>query len=346
MGELITADLKNTDGSETVMQTWTQDLASTRASMFSGIRNGDKIMMAFAKARAMRQIISTTKNERLRAELLIVTDPEVAMVELAHNPTPEDRVRICAIACMTGFVPGSGEYGIFGGGQDRSGNAKPGKLFIKEAGYRTLFAQVGAVAHVEVDHPEYVAFGTSGKKVWRVAGRAYVDIADEHHEAVYQIGQNGIDFRLGIAGYESDIIAAVTAKARRQMLKQLWSMVSPMLTEDHADDDDILPQPEAAAITQQPSATQANSQDDSRLLAEAGFDGWHKRAQTRITNTEQLRAVNEYWEAIKAAKNKNELRVLHKDLTATQVKTLGKNNVDELCRFILFAQESVPESEG
>ena len=101
MGELITADLKNTDGSETVMQTWTQDLASTRASMFSGIKNGDKIMMAFAKARAMRQIISTTKNERLKAELLIVTDPEVAMVELAHNPTPEDRVRICAIACMT-----------------------------------------------------------------------------------------------------------------------------------------------------------------------------------------------------------------------------------------------------
>lgn len=85
---------------------------------------------------------------------------------------------------------------------------------------------------------------------------------------------------------------------------------------------------------------------DEQSLAKAGFDGWHKRAQTRITNADQLRAVNEYWEAIKAARNKNELRVLHKDLTATQVKTLGKNNVDELCRFILFAQESVPESEG
>ena len=69
MGELITSDLKSTDGSETVMQKWTEDLASTRAIMFSGIRNGDKMMMAFAKARAMKQIISTTNNERLKAEL-------------------------------------------------------------------------------------------------------------------------------------------------------------------------------------------------------------------------------------------------------------------------------------
>jgi hypothetical protein len=38
--------------------------------------------------------------------------------------------------------------------------------------------------------------------------------------------------------------------------------------------------------------------------------------------------------------------VLHSDLKNTQVKTLGKNNVDELCRFIVFVQESVPESEG
>jgi hypothetical protein len=85
---------------------------------------------------------------------------------------------------------------------------------------------------------------------------------------------------------------------------------------------------------------------DEQALGKAGFDGWYKRAQTRITDTEQLQAVNEYWEAIKAAKNKNELRVLHSDLKNTQVKPLGKNNVDELCRFIVFTQGSVPESEG
>jgi hypothetical protein len=130
------------------------------------------------------------------------------------------------------------------------------------------------------------------------------------------------------------------------MLKQLWSMVSPMLTEDHADDDDILPQPEAAAITQQPVATQAKSEHDSRLLAEAGFDGWINRAQSRITDADQLAKINEYWAAIKGAGNKNELRVLYQDLSKTQVKTLGRNNVDELCRFIKFVQESVREMEA
>jgi hypothetical protein len=85
---------------------------------------------------------------------------------------------------------------------------------------------------------------------------------------------------------------------------------------------------------------------DEQALGKAGFEGWHKRAQTRITDAEQLHAVNEYWDAIKAATNKNELRVLHSDLKNTQVKPLGKNNVDELCRFIVFTQESVPESEG
>lgn len=301
MGELITADLKSTDGSEAVMQKWTQDLASTRATMFSGIRNGDRMMMAFAKARAMKQIISTTNNERLKAELLIVTDPDVAMVELANGPTPDDRVRICAIACMTGFVPGSGEFGIFGGGKDRDGKPKPGKLFVKEPGYRTLFAQLGVTAHVEVDHPEYVPFGTSGKKVWRVAGRAYVDVGGERYESVYKIGENGIDFRLGISGYESDIIAAVSAKARRQMLKQLWSMVSPMMSEDHADDDDVIPPEVPPKIETKPAA------------AEPSQEKQHEGSLNRIrkmleSEPDKAIFVESVWNSIAAAQTLEKLK--------------------------------------
>jgi hypothetical protein len=43
---------------------------------------------------------------------------------------------------------------------------------------------------------------------------------------------------LGIPGYESDNVAGIAAKARRRMLQALWSKVSPILTTDHADDDD------------------------------------------------------------------------------------------------------------
>lgn len=311
MGELITADLKSTDGSETVMQKWTEDLASTRATMFSGIRTGDKMMMAFAKARAMKQIISTTNNERLKAELLIVTDPDVAMVELANGPTPDDRVRICAIACMTGFVPGSGEFGIFGGGKDRDGKAKPGKLFVKEPGYRTLFAQLGVTAHVEVDHPEYVSFGTSGKKVWRVAGRAYVEVAGERYEAVYKIGDNGIDFRLGISGYESDIIAAVSAKARRQMLKQLWSMVSPMMSEEHADDDDVIPPDVPPNLEAKPAAAEPTQekQHEGSLI---------RIRQILAEQQDKLVFVESVWNSIATARSLEKLKESGDELAAVK----------------------------
>ena len=308
MGELITSDLKSTDGSETVMQKWTEDLASTRATMFSGIRNGDKMMMAFAKARAMKQIISTTNNERLKAELLIVTDPDVAMVELANGPTPDDRVRICAIACMTGFVPGSGEFGIFGGGKDRDGKSKPGKLFVKEPGYRTLFAQLGVTAQVEVDHPEYVSFGTAGKKVWRVAGRAFVDVAGERYEAVYKIGDNGIDFRLGISGYESDIIAAVSAKARRQMLKQLWSMVSPMMSEDHADDDDIIPPDVPPKIEAKPADEPSQEKQHEGSLI--------RIRQILQAEPDTLTFVESVWNEIATARTPEKLEEAGKELAA------------------------------
>ena len=334
MGELITSDLKSTDGSETVMQKWTEDLASTRATMFSGIRNGDKMMMAFAKARAMKQIISTTNNERLKAELLIVTDPDVAMVELANGPTPDDRVRICAIACMTGFVPGSGEFGIFGGGKDRDGKSKPGKLFVKEPGYRTLFAQLGVTAQVEVDHPEYVSFGTAGKKVWRVAGRAFVDVAGERYEAVYKIGDNGIDFRLGISGYESDIIAAVSAKARRQMLKQLWSMVSPMMSEDHADDDDIIPPDVPPKIEAKPA-----DEPSQEKQHEGSLNRIRKMLESEPDKALFVEAI---WHGIAAAKTQESLKE-----TGTQLAAMKKDFSEKVLSLVRpFYQAREAELKG
>jgi hypothetical protein len=87
-------------------------------------------------------------------------------------------------------------------------------------------------------------------------------------------------------------------------------------------------------ITEEPS--------DARKVQKAGFDGWHKAAQTRVTDAAQLAVINEYWSEIANATNKDQLRLLHQDLTKNQVKPLGKNNVDELCRWCAWNAEVLP----
>jgi hypothetical protein len=177
-------------------------------------------------ADARCDLIDSLKDEAIRAKLLRMTDPEIAMVELANNPTPEDRIRVGAIAILSGFTPGNDEFAVFGGGK------MAGKLYTKERGFRTLFSHLGIVPEVRTTHPEFVAFGTSGKKIWRVGGSASV---------TYQGTEYSVEFAgdelIGIPGYDSDNVAGVSAKARRRILQAMWIKVSPILTSDYVDDD-------------------------------------------------------------------------------------------------------------
>lgn len=315
---------------------WLTRIDASRTELIEVAKSGNRVASAFAMAEARISLIESLEDEQIKARLLRMTDPRIGMVELANSPTEEDRIRVCAIAILSGFCPGDDQFAVFGG---KGG----GKLYTKEAGFRTLFAHLGIVPEISTGHPEFVPLGTSGKKVWRVGGKASCDYQGKSY-AVEFTGAGA----LGLPGYESDNVAGITAKARRQILKALWAKVSPILNSDQADDVpmDLTQSDEKPKAIEVTPAAVAPEPTDDQALGKAGFEGWHKRAQTRITDAEQLHAVNEYWEAIKTAKNKNELRVLHSDLKNTQVKPLGKNNVDELCRFIVFTQSAVPESEA
>ena len=205
---------------------WLDRIDSTRNTLIESTKSGNRIASAFAMAEARCELIDSLKDESIRAKLLRITDPEIAMVELANNPTPDDRIRVCAIAILSGFTPGSDEFAVFGGGK------AAGKLYVKERGFRVLFSHLGIVPEVRTTHPEYVPFGVNGKKVWRVGGSA---------SATYQGKEYAVEFEgdklLGIPGYDSDNVAGVSAKARRRILQALWVKVSPILTADHVDDD-------------------------------------------------------------------------------------------------------------
>jgi len=218
-------------------------------------------------ADARVDLIESLADENIRARLLRMTSPEIAMVELANNPTDEDRVRICAIAILSGFCPGEDQFAIFGGGRNKDGSYKAGKLYIKEAGFRILFAHLGIVAEVHTTHPEYVALGTAGKKVWRVGGSASCD----YNGTEYTVRFEG-DELIGIPGYDSDNVAGISAKARRRILQALWAKVSPVLTTDQADDDTetVVTETTKPAITSAPLTRPAET--ESTVNAPLPFD--------------------------------------------------------------------------
>ncbi len=292
MGELTKAN---------TVADWLTRIDASRNELIEAAKNGSRINAAFAMAEARVQLIESLTDENIKARLLRMTDPRINMVELANNPTEEDRIRVCAIAILSGFCPGDDQFAVFGG---KGG----GKLYTKEAGYRTLFAHLGIVPELSVGHPEFVPLGNSGKKIWRVSGKASCEYGGKTY-AVEFAGPSS----LGLPGYESDNVAGITAKARRQILKSLWAKVSPILNDDHADEPEIVATVEPVAITQQATETAADPQPSETEK--------HEPSLARIRkilgdNPDQLTFVESVWNEIAAAKTQEKLEEAGKELAA------------------------------
>jgi hypothetical protein len=310
---------------------WLTRIDASRNELIEAAKNGSRINAAFAMAEARVQLIESLTDENIKARLLRMTDPRINMVELANNPTDEDRIRVCAIAILSGFCPGDDQFAVFGG---KGG----GKLYTKEAGYRTLFAHLGIVPEVSVGHPEFVPLGATGKKIWRVEGKASCTYGGKEYTVAFAGAM-----ALGLPGYESDNVAGITAKARRQILKALWTKVSPILNDDHADEVEVMPQAESVVI--EPPKTIGQFAIDRQTDGEV-FRQTKLGIQRRVKDETQLGSIMAYWQEIENATSKDALRLLYNDINTTQVKPLGKNNVDELLRFCKWCADGIIEAEG
>ena len=248
MGELI---------QRTVVQEWTATMKETTKQIIHAAKTRDKVLAAFAEADARVLLMRSLENDQLQAKLLAMTDPEFGMVELVNNPTDQDRIRITALAIMSGFAPGNDEFAVFSGGFDkRSNKQRPGKLYIKRAGFRTLFSHFGLRPHVQVGFPEFVEYGTAGKKAWRVEAEASCVVDGEVIRVWAGLQDNGIDGRINLPGYDSDNVAAIEGKAKRRILQALWETVSPIMKSDLATDDDE-DLPTETLVTKKPAAIES-----------------------------------------------------------------------------------------
>ena len=253
MGELVKQN--------TGIGKWLDRIDATRSELIASAKSGNRVAAAFAMADARVELIESLKDQAIRAKLLRMTDPEIAMVELANNPNDEDRIRICAIGILSGFTPGDEQFAIFGGGFDKRANKpKPGKLYIKERGFRTLFSHLGIVPEVRTGHPTWGSYGGGDKKLWSVTGTAECSYAGENYTVEFA-GESAVR----IEGYDSDNTAGIAAKCRRRLLQALWVKVSPILTQDQAydsdDEPDTVPVETPARIDAKPVNTEPSKQE-------------------------------------------------------------------------------------
>ena len=319
MGEIAT---KNGSLSQ-----WLDKIDATRNGLIESAKTGNRVAAAFAMADARCDLIESLSDEMIRAKLLRITDPKLAMVELANNPNDEDRVRVCAIAILSGFTPGEDQFAVFGGGKN------PGKLYVKERGFRILFSHLGIVPEVRVSHPEYVAFGTAGKKVWKVAGSA---------SCTYQGREYSVEFSgdelIGIPGYDTDNVAGIAAKARRRILQALWIKVSPVFTSE-IDDDDVDAMPVTATQRIETAAEKPATQTREQIATQ--FELKRVEINKRLSKDRgEASAFCELWKAIADASTAEALATVGKDIAAAK-SLFSERDVAELRQWYIFCGEDV-----
>lgn len=320
MGELTTQSAE-------VMKGFLTRVKSARDMMLEAAKTGDRVWAAFAEAQARTEMLKTMQEEAIAAHLLAITDARIGMVELVNEPSPEDRIRVCAMALLNGFVPGSHQFSVFRG-------KGPASLYIKEAGYRQLFAHLGVSPIVKDEFPTLMKM-PNGKSVWRVKGSAACTWQGQSFEVTFD-EKNAI----GIPGYESDNIDGISSKARRRMLKLLWGRVSPILNSDGGiEDPDEMPQDKPAAITHEPTAQpELTELQRDRIAAESDL----QRARDMVNaNEDHLRFVNRSIDGINESQSLEMLKAVA-ELMAEDKKQL---KVSERALAILRRLYQVRERE-
>ena len=258
---------------------------AAKQTWIDAVNSSDSLRIAFAESRAKRLLLESLTDAVVSAELLAFCSPELAMTEIIGNVQDRDKVRITAMAILTGFAPGNDEYAIFGG----KGAAK---LYVKEQGYRVLFSRLSACSSpdVKTGHPTFGKLG-SDKQVWLVEGEASCVRHGVSH-VVQCVGE----WAVGIPGHATDNIDGIKAKARRRLLQLLWKKVSSAAL---GDSEDEYQQPDAvvvrpAVIEQHDTPAQAPATDTwaaeaDRIKSPRAQDAW--AALVQAANAERIDAI-------------------------------------------------------
>jgi len=261
--------------------------------------------------------------------------------DLIDRKYPPEVIRDCVIEAMLRGVSVAGNQF----------NIIKGNFYIAKNGWEARLRKAGCTEIVPTPgRPEDVQLGTPNEKgnrqISAVFGAQATCMKDGKRYTVTAAKTQEVDGRIDVAAFGKDLSAVIDGmkgKVTARILQKLFCLACDASEEDGDESNVIVIEQPAVAVTDDSQKTVDESpEDDARKVQKAGFDGWLKAAQTRVTDAAQLATINEYWSEIANATNKDQLRLLHQDLTKNQVKPLGKNNVDELCRWCAWNAEVLP----
>jgi hypothetical protein len=231
-------------------------------------------------------------------------------------------------------------------------NIIKGNFYIARNGWEAKLRKAGCTEIVPtVGRPEEVLTGAPNQygncQITATFAAQASCVKEGKRYSVAACKANDVDGRIQVSAFGKDLSACVDGlkgKVEARILKKLYCLACDAVEPDEEFErpDVIVVQDAVPQIATEPAKPDTEEPSDARKVQKAGFDGWHKAAQTRVTNAAQLAVINEYWSEIANATNKDQLRLLHQDLTKNQVKPLGKNNVDELCRWCAWNAEVLP----
>ena len=266
---------------------------AAKQTWIDAVNSSDSLRIAFAESRAKRLLLESLTDAVVSAELLAFCSPELAMTEIIGQVQDRDKVRITAMAILTGFAPGNDEYAIFGG----KGAAK---LYVKEQGYRVLFSRLSSCSSPDVKtgrphvKPGHHTAGTVGADA---QGGLVVGEASCVPYGVLHVVQCVGEWAVGIPGHATDNIDGIKAKARRRLLQLLWKKVSSAALGDSEDD-----YQQAEAVVMKPAviehretpASDVWAAEAGRIEAPRAKDAW-----AALVQAANAKRIDEIMEGVK-----------------------------------------------
>jgi hypothetical protein len=248
------------------------------------------------------------------------------LVEGGAQPPDDKCYSVIAQAESRGFDICTDQYSIWSNG----------KIYIKENGFRKLFEMREDCSELDTDVKPPQFMKLQDRSCWHVPVRAWVMVKGR--------GKVSVDCTVGVNGNLTDGINKIEAHAERSVLRKLWKKVTSIAMDEDEGDDTV----SGSVIVVNEPAKQIESQvvandAQGRELDAKVWEQTKLGIMRRVKDPDQLGSIMAYWGEIANATNKDQLRLLYDDINKTQVKPLGKNNVDELLRWCRWCAEAITE---
>lgn len=241
-------------------------------------------------------------------------------------------------------------------------NIIAGRFYMARNGWEAKLRKAGCTQIVPtVGKPEDTREGKANDrgfaKFTATFGAQATCIKGGQRYSVSACVSDGIDGRIEASAFGkdmSDCLPGMKGKVEARILKKLYCLACDAIEADDEGQDNVIiieeptkqiEQPKAEVAVIEPPKTIGQFVLDRETEGEV-FRQTKLGIQRRVKDKGQLGSIMAYWQEIENATNKDALRLLYNDINTTQVKPLGKNNVDELLRFCKWCADGIVEAEG